>query len=133
MITYRQEKKIKIGKLLIPGGWDVQIPEVGMLDSEDESLYVQYWARKGLTTKEAIEKIRQDTQQMYNIRYMMLLRSFLGECFRKYSQKFPHLGVEGFDHKLMARYFVPGRGPLTAFDHLTDRAIVNMGKEAEND
>jgi len=136
-IPYKQKKDLKRGKLTIPGGWKLKIPEVRLVE-EDENAYIQYWRKEGYGSKEAKDKVRRDTQRIYNTRYMMLIREWIGRKAEKYQQMFPRLKLKGFRPDVLSMFFVPGRpkrtgsGPMDAEPAVTE-ALLKMGRMEEDE
>ena len=128
-VLYTQKQDLKRGKLTIKGGWKLKIPEIN-LAPDDETAMMKFWIREGLTSKEAKAKIKRDNQRIYNTRYLMLIREWLGRKAEKYNSMFPKLGLEGFRPDIISKFFVPGR-PRGGVEYMSPdvvHALTQMGR-----
>ena len=129
-ITQTQQKALKVGRFRIQPGWDFKIPEVKMIQ-EDFDVFIHYWRKRGLTTKEAVEMINAATQRQFNTRWKMELRVWIGRKAVKYNQMFPHLKLKGFRPDVISKFFVPGRSPGGEADVALIHALTKMGELEE--
>lgn len=120
--------------LKLEGGWTYKVPEIRAVPA-DEQAYITFWMRPphNLGRKAATEKVREELQNMLNVRWAQLMGQVVGRAAKTYIQRYPHLEMRGFDPAMIAKAWVPGReNPRFHGKPFYHELMTLMAKEVED-
>ena len=127
-------------RILVPGGWEAQIPQV-QAESSVRIAYRDYFMSEGMGASKAEMRALEVTQNQYTACYLDGLKRQITYWAKRYSQKWPKLVEEvtyrykpalkplGFKPQEVQFWFVPGQRPGPNGLDFAERELQRMGEQ----
>lgn len=114
--------------LHIPGGWEVKVPEVAVIDA-DLAPFVQYFMRDGYLPEDARRKAEMAMQRVWTRAWLQGLKEAIALLAKDYMHI--HGTLAGFDPAALQGAYVPGDNTGRAGRPRVTMALVKMGQQGE--